>query len=132
MLVEYREHVNKRKSQNIPPKPLNADQTSDLVKLLKNPPKGEENFLLLKKTKNFLINIGTGQDKSIKDYVDFIIKKLDLKVKVKFDKSKPNGVPRKVLDISLAKKYGWKPKISLNDGFDITYQDFLKKKNNYK
>ncbi|MDP7404589.1 MAG: bifunctional aconitate hydratase 2/2-methylisocitrate dehydratase, partial [Porticoccaceae bacterium] len=42
----YREHVNKRKSQNIPPKPLNADQTSDLVKLLKNPPKGEENFLL--------------------------------------------------------------------------------------
>ena len=45
MLVEYREHVNKRKSQNIPPKPLNADQTSDLVKLLKNPPKGEENFL---------------------------------------------------------------------------------------
>jgi aconitate hydratase 2/2-methylisocitrate dehydratase len=46
MLVEYREHVNKRKSQNIPPKPLNADQTSDLVKLLKNPPKGEENSLL--------------------------------------------------------------------------------------
>ncbi len=46
MLVEYRKHVNKRKSQNIPPKPLNADQTSDLVKLLKNPPKGEENFLL--------------------------------------------------------------------------------------
>ena len=39
MLVEYREHVNKRKSQNIPPKPLNADQTSGLVKLLKNPPK---------------------------------------------------------------------------------------------
>ena len=46
MLVEYREHVNKRKSQNIPPKPLNADQTSGLVNLLKNPPKGEENFLL--------------------------------------------------------------------------------------
>ena len=46
MLVEYREHVNKRKSQNIPPKPLNADQTSGLVKLLKNPPKGEENLLL--------------------------------------------------------------------------------------
>ncbi|MEC7390435.1 MAG: hypothetical protein VX490_06540, partial [Pseudomonadota bacterium] len=46
MLVEYREHVNKRKSQNIPPKPLNADQTSGLVKLLKHPPNGEENFLL--------------------------------------------------------------------------------------
>ena len=55
-----------------------------------------------KKTKNFLINIGTGKDRSIKDYAKFIIKKLDLNVKIKFDKRKPDGVPRKVLDISLA------------------------------
>ena len=54
-----------------------------------------------------------------------------MKVKVKFDKLKPDGVPRKVLDISLAKKYGWKPKISLEDGFDITYKDFFKKINIY-
>ena len=36
---------------------------------------------------------------------------------------------RKVLDISLAKKYGWKPKVSLDDGFDITYKDYLKYNN---
>ena len=80
-----------------------------------------------KKTKNFLINIGTGKDRSIKDYAKFIIKKLDLNVKIKFDKRKPDGVPRKVLDISLAKKYGWKAKTSLDKGFDITYKAYLKK-----
>ena len=86
-------------------------------------------FFMKKKTKHFLINIGTGEEKSIKDYANFIIKKLNLKVKIKFDKSKPDGVQRKVLDVSLAKKYGWKSKTSLNDGFDIAYKDFLDTKN---
>ena len=86
-------------------------------------------FFMKKKTKNVVINIGTGKEKSIKEYADFIVKKLNLKVKIKFDKSKPDGVQRKVLDISLAKKYGWKPKVSLEDGFDITYKDYLKYNN---
>ena len=86
-------------------------------------------FFMKKKTKSSLINIGSGIDMSIKQYVKFLIKKLDLKVKIKFDKSKPDGVPRKLLDNSLAKKYGWKAKISLDKGFEITYKSFLK---NYK
>ena len=86
-------------------------------------------FFMKKKTKNVLINIGTGKEKSISDYAKFIVKKINVKVKIKFDKSKPDGVPRKVLDISLAKKYGWKPKVSLDEGFNITYKDFLKNKN---
>ena len=65
----------------------------------------------------------------IKDYVNFLIKKLKLKVKIKYDNKKPDGVFRKVLDVNLAKKYGWKSKISLEEGFDITYKDFVK---NYK
>ncbi len=85
-------------------------------------------FFMKKNVKDFLINIGTGKDKSIKDYANFILKKLNLKAKIKFDKTKPDGVPRKVLDVSLARKYGWKSKISLDDGFDITYKDFLKNK----
>ena len=89
-------------------------------------------FFMKKNIKNFLINIGTGKDKSIKDYANFILKKLNLKVKIKFDKTKPDGVPRKVLDVSLARKYGWKSKISLDDGFDITYKDYLKNKNYLK
>ncbi len=46
MLEAYREHVAERAAQNIPPKPLLADQVADLVELLKNPPAGEEDYLL--------------------------------------------------------------------------------------
>lgn len=84
-------------------------------------------FFLKKYTKDSLINIGTGKDKTIKQYAEFIIKKLGLKIKINFDTKKPDGTARKLLDISIAKKYGWFPKISLSEGFDITYRDFLKK-----
>ena len=65
--------------------------------------------------------------KTIEQYAEFIIKKLELKIKINFDTKKPDGTARKLLDISIAKKYGWFPKISLSEGFDITYRDFLKK-----
>ena len=86
-------------------------------------------YFMNKSTKESIINIGSGKDMRIKDYVNFLIKKLKLKVKIQYDNKKPDGVFRKVLDISLAKKYGWKSKISLEKGFDITYKDFVK---NYK
>ena len=89
-------------------------------------------YFMKKRTKNFLINIGTGKEKTIKDYANFIIKKINLKVKIKYIKSKPDGVKRKLLDINLAKKYGWKAKYSLNRGFDITYKDYLKNFRNLK
>jgi GDP-L-fucose synthase len=84
-------------------------------------------FFLKKYTKDSLINIGTGKDKTIKQYAEFIIKKLGLKIKINFDTKKPDGTARKLLDISIAKKYGWFPKISMSEGFDATYSDFLKK-----
>ena len=86
-------------------------------------------FFMNKNIKDTIINIGSGKDMRIRDYVNFLIKKLNLKVKIKYDNKKPDGVFRKVLDVRLAKKYGWKSKISLDKGFDITYQDFIK---NYK
>ena len=82
-------------------------------------------FFMLKKTKETLINIGSGKDFTIKEYANFIIKSLNLNIKIKFDKSKPDGTPRKLLDMSLAKKYGWFAKISLKEGFIRTYQSFL-------
>ena len=57
---------------------------------------------------------------------------MKLNVKIKFNKSKPDGVRRKVLDVSLAKKYGWKAKTSLEKGFDITYRDYLINIKKYK
>jgi GDP-L-fucose synthase len=88
-------------------------------------------FFMLKKTKETLINIGSGKDFTIKEYANFIIKSLNLNIKIKFDKSKPDGTPRKLLDISLAKKYGWIPKISLKEGLIITYESFLSSINKY-
>ena len=84
-----------------------------------------------KKIKETVINIGTGKDYTIKEYLDKIIKQIipHKKIAIKYDSKKPNGTPRKVLDVSLAKKYGWKSKFNLNKGFDLTYEDYLKKIN---
>ena len=83
-------------------------------------------YFMNKKTKHSLINIGSGKHMTILNYVKFILKKLNLNIKIKFIKSKPDGVYKKLLDISRAKKYGWIAKTSLNSGFDITYKSFLK------
>ena len=82
-------------------------------------------YFLKKKTKHTLINIGTKEERRIIDYAKFIIKKIGIKVKIKLDKSKPNGTYRKKLDTSLAKKYGWEAKISIDQGFDKVYRSFL-------
>ncbi len=81
-------------------------------------------FFLHKKTKNSLINIGSGEERSILDYAKFILKKLNVNLKIKFDKSKPNGTFRKKLDTKLASRYGWKAKVSLDQGFDKVYKYF--------
>ena len=83
-------------------------------------------FFMKKKIKEPFINIGNGYDRSINWYAKFIMKKMKIKLKIKYDKSKPDGMPKKRLDISLSKKYGWKPKNNLKEAFDITYKDFLK------
>ena len=84
-------------------------------------------FFMNKKTNHFLINIGTGRDFTIKYYVKLFLKIIskEKKVLIKFDKTKPNGVKKKVLDITLAKKYGWKPKKSLRDSIIETYKSYI-------
>ena len=83
-----------------------------------------------KKTKEATINIGTGKDYSIEQYAKILLKIIypEKKVKIIFDKSKPNGTPRKVLDISLATKYGWRAQTNIKEAIKITYKDFLSKK----
>ena len=82
-------------------------------------------FFLKKKTNHTLINIGSGKEKTILGFAKFIIKKLNIDIKIKFDKKKPNGTPRKRLNMNIAKSYGWKSKTDLETGFDLTYKDFL-------
>ena len=66
-------------------------------------------FFMNKKIRESFINIGTGKYFSIIWYAKFIMRKLNIKLRIKFDKSKPDGTPKSAL-ISLGQKYGWKPK----------------------
>ena len=87
-------------------------------------------FFMKKKTKESLINIGTGKDFSIKEYARIILKTIipDKKILIKYDLNKPNGTPRKLLSVSLAKKYGWCAKMKLKESILLTYKSFLIKK----
>ena len=88
-------------------------------------------FFMKKKIKQTLINIGTGKDYTIREYA-FLINKIinpEKKLKIKLDKTKPNGTPRKVLNVKLAKNYGWEAKTDIKSAIKITYKDYLKKHN---
>ena len=83
-------------------------------------------YFMNKDFKEPFLNIGTGKSYTIKWYTKFLMKKIGVNLKIKFDKSKPDGTPEKCLDISLAKKYGWKPKSDFHKGFDTTFKDYQK------
>ena len=70
------------------------------------------------------LNIGTGEDLTIKDLALRISKFSKFKGETKWDSSKPDGTPRKVLDVSRLKALGWEPKISLDQGIQETIQSF--------
>ena len=84
-------------------------------------------YFLNKKTDHSLINVGTGIEKSINDYAKYIMKHLGINLKIKHEKASLNGTYRKLMDSSLAKKYGWKFKTDLDVGLSITINDYLKK-----
>ena len=86
-------------------------------------------YFMKKRFKQTTLNIGTGKDRSIEQYARIILNLIlpNKKIKIKYDKSKPNGTPRKVMDVSLAKKYGWKSKTDLKDAIKMTYNDYLSK-----
>lgn len=75
------------------------------------------------------INIGTGEDITIKDLALLIKKIVGYNGNIRFDESKPDGTPRKLLDVSKLHALGWKHKISLEEGIRSVYADFCKKKN---
>ena len=86
-------------------------------------------YFMNRKTKDLVINIGSGKDYSIKDYAKLFLKIIapNKKIDIKYDLSKPNGTPRKVLDISLARKYGWRPNLNLQKQILETYRSYKDK-----
>ena len=83
-------------------------------------------FFMKKKTKHTLINIGTGKDMTIEKYAKKIMSVVGYKTNIKYDRKKPNGTFRKVLNVSLAKMYGWQNKININTGLQKTYKAYIK------
>ena len=84
-------------------------------------------YFMNKKVRHSLINIGTSKDRSIREFAKLILKILNVKLKVKFDNDKKlDGIKRKVLDTNLARKYGWKPRINLEDAILKTFNDLRK------
>ena len=86
-------------------------------------------FLLDNYSEDIPINIGTGVEVSIKELAKQICDIVGFKGELIFDKSKPDGTPRKVVDVSKINKLGWKANINLSDGLKISFDWFLK---NYK
>jgi GDP-L-fucose synthase len=71
------------------------------------------------------INIGTGEDLSIKELATIIREVIGYTGNISFDTSKPDGAPRKLMDIERMKSLGWKPKVELREGLALAYADFL-------
>ncbi|WAC41441.1 GDP-L-fucose synthase [Pedobacter sp. SL55] len=75
-----------------------------------------------------LINIGTGEDLTIKDLALAVKKTVGFEGELVFDTSKPDGTPRKLMDVTKLHNLGWKHQIELEEGLNLAYQDYLSKK----
>lgn len=75
------------------------------------------------------VNIGTGSDISIKDLALMIKRIIGYEGQLVFDSSKPDGTPRKLMDVSYLHQLGWKHNIEIEEGIKMVYQDFIKKEN---
>ena len=71
------------------------------------------------------VNVGTGQDITIRDFAELVAEVVGYKGELKFDTSRPDGAPRKLLDVSKLASLGWKAKIPLRQGLATAYADFL-------
>ena len=82
-------------------------------------------FLMNNYSGNETVNAGTGKEISIRELTGLVADIVGYKGKILWDASKPNGTPRKLLDVSKAERLGWKYKTELADGIRMAYDDFL-------
>jgi len=83
-------------------------------------------FLLEKYDSPDIINVGCGEDMSIRELAALVCDVVGFEGELTWDKTKPNGTPRKLLDVSKLRGLGWTPKIKFRDGIAQTYDWFLK------
>ena len=83
-------------------------------------------FLMNHYSGNETVNAGTGKEITIKDLAELVAGIVGYAGEIRWDTTKPNGTPRKLLDVSKAKGLGWTYKTELRDGIRLAYKDFLK------
>ena len=93
---------------------LYVDDLANLCVFLMNNYSGDET-----------VNGGSGKELTIKELTELVAKVVGYTGRIEWDTSKPNGTPRKLLDVSKAKKLGWTYKTELEDGIRLAYEDFL-------
>ena len=83
-------------------------------------------FLMNNYSGNETVNAGTGKEITIKQLAEMVADVVGYEGEIEWDISKPNGTPRKLLDISKTEEMGWKYKVELKDGIRSTYEDFIR------
>ena len=89
-------------------------------------------YFLNKKTKETLINIGSGKEMKIIDYAKFVIRALKANLYIILDSTKPDGTPRKIVDSKIAKSYGWRPKYKFLEYLKLCLNDYATNYQKYK
>lgn len=89
-------------------------------------------FALENKLPDYLYNVGTGEDLTIKHLAETIQKITGHQGEIIWDSTKPDGTPRKLMDVTKMHDLGWKHKIELQEGIQKTYDWFLENKENFK
>jgi GDP-L-fucose synthase len=104
---------------------LYSDDLADACLFLMNLDKQRFESLVANDQTPPLINIGCGSDLSIRDLAVQIAETVGFKGNLKFDTTKPDGTPRKLLDVSRLTSFGWQPKTTMSQGLKQAYQEFL-------
>ncbi|MDA9999687.1 GDP-L-fucose synthase [Amylibacter sp.] len=102
---------------------LYVDDMAEAAIFVQNLP--SENFLNYKDHENQHLNIGCGEDCSIKHLTELVAEAVGYQGEIIWDKSRPDGTPRKLLDVSALKNLGWTYRMSLSQGLKLAYEDFL-------
>ena len=82
-------------------------------------------FLMENYSGNETVNVGTGKELTIRELTELVAKVIGYEGEILWDASKPDGTPRKLLDVSKLERLGWHYKTELEDGIRLAYEDFL-------
>ena len=104
---------------------LHSDDMADACVTLMNLPDGQFDTVLHGQNDFPLINVGCGEDQTIAELARAVASVVGFRGSLEFDTSKPDGTPRKLLDVTRLKTLGWSPRIGLAEGIAAAYKDFL-------